>query len=88
MTEVAPMNLNNKESKKVKKAKKQKKQIVYRTKEERQGEVKEILNQLSKFDLNIKYEPIKKLYTLFKEYINGLIPNLSLPRRKCFSFLS
>ena len=64
MTEVAPMNLNNKESKKVKKAKKQKKQIVYRTKEERQGEVKEILNQLSKFDLNIKYEPIKKLYTL------------------------
>ena len=44
MTEVAPMN-KNKESKKVKKAKKQKKQIVYRTKEERQGEVKEILNQ-------------------------------------------
>jgi len=70
------MEINNKsknvkkESKNVKKEKKQKKKIVYRTKEERQGEVKEILNQLSKFDLNIKYEPIKKLYKLFKEYIN------------------
>lgn len=53
-----------------KKQKKEKKQIIYRTKEERQLEVKEILNQLSKFDLNIKYEPIKKLYKLFKEYIN------------------
>ena len=53
-----------------KKQKKEKKQIIYRTKEERQLEVKEILNQLSKFDLNIKYEPIKKLYKLFKEYIH------------------
>lgn len=53
-----------------KKQKKEKKQIIYRTKEERQLKVKEILNQLSKFDLNIKYEPIKKLYKLFKEYIN------------------
>ena len=52
------------------KTEKQKKKIVYRTKKERQGEVKVILNQLSKFDLNIKYEPIKKLYKLFKEYIN------------------
>ena len=34
-----------------KKQKKEKKQIIYRTKEERQLEVKEILNQLSKFDL-------------------------------------
>ena len=32
--------------------------------------MKEVLNQLNEFDLNIKYEPIKKLYTLFKEYIN------------------
>lgn len=52
------------------KTEKQKNKIVYRTKKERQGEVKVILNQLSKFDLNIKYEPIKKLYKLFKEYIN------------------
>lgn len=59
-----------KKEKKQKTNKKQKKQIIYRTKEERQEEVKEILNQLSKFDLNLKYEPIKKLYKLFKEYIN------------------
>ena len=55
---------------KKKKEKRVKKEIVYRTREERQNEVKEILKQLSKFDLNIKYEPIKKLYGLFKIYIN------------------
>ena len=52
-----------------KKEKREKKKIVYRTKEQRQEEVKEVLKQLGEFDLNIKYEPIKKLYTLFKEYI-------------------
>ena len=46
-----------------------KKEIVYRTREERQNEVKEILNKLSEFDLNMTYEPIKKLYQKFKEYI-------------------
>jgi hypothetical protein len=55
--------------KKKKKEKKVKKEIVYRTKEERQEEVKEILKQLSSFDLNLKYEPIKKLYGLFQTYI-------------------
>jgi len=53
-----------------KKKKREKKKTIYRTKEQRQEEVKEVLNQLNEFDLNIKYEPIKKLYTLFKEYIN------------------
>tara|TARA_B100001121_G_C18607720_1_gene582747 strand:+ start:367 stop:666 length:300 start_codon:yes stop_codon:yes gene_type:complete len=57
--------VNNKKKKK----KKEKKKIVYRTQEERQKEVKEILKQLSSFDLNIKYEPIKKLYGLFQTYI-------------------
>ena len=52
-----------------KKEKREKKKTVYRTKEQRQEEVKKVLKQLSKFDLNIKYEPIKKLYILFKEYI-------------------
>lgn len=50
--------------------KKEKEKTVYRTKEQRQEEVKEVLKQLNEFDLNIKYEPIKKLYKLFKEYIN------------------
>lgn len=57
-------------TKKKKKDKRVKKEIVYRTKEERQNEVKEILKQLSSFNLNINYEPIKKLYGLFKIYIN------------------
>ena len=57
-------------TKKKKKEKRVKKEIVYRTKEERQNEVKEILKQLSSFNLNINYEPIKKLYGLFKIYIN------------------
>lgn len=52
-----------------KKKKKEKKQIVYRTKEQRQEEVKNILKQLTEFDLGIKYEPIRKLYQIFKTYI-------------------
>ena len=46
-----------------------KKEIQYRTKEQRQEQVKEVLNKLTEFDLNITYEPVKKLYSLFKEYI-------------------
>ena len=59
-----------------------KKEPEYRTKQERQEEVKEILKQLSEFDLNIKYEPVKKLYLKFKEYIsegNSLIVNIPFP---------
>jgi len=69
---------NNKKTKK----KKVKKEIVYRTKEERQEEVKNILKQLSDFDLNIKYEPIKKLYQQFKTYItegNRMLINVPFP---------
>ena len=57
-------------NKKKRKVKKEKKEPEYRTKEERQSEVKHILEQLSEFQLNINYEPVKKLYLLFKEYIN------------------
>ena len=32
--------------------------------------MKEILNKLSEFQLNIKYEPVRKLYELFKKYID------------------
>lgn len=46
-----------------------KKEIQYRTKEQRQEQVKEVLNKLTEFDINITYEPVKKLYSLFKEYI-------------------
>ena len=56
---------NNKKNKK-----KEKKVPQYRTKEKRQEEVKNIMIQLSKYGLNMTYEPIKKLMLLFKEYIN------------------
>lgn len=49
--------------------KKIKKEITYRTKEQRQDEVREILKKLSEFQLNISYEPVRKLYELFKIYI-------------------
>lgn len=73
--------INNKKRKK----KKVKKEIVYRTKEQRQKEVKTILEQLSEFDLDSKYEPIKKLYGLFKIYIaegNRMLVNIPFPEIK------
>ena len=72
---------NNKKCKR----KKVKKEIVYRSKEERQKEVKTILEQLSEFDLDSKYEPNKKLYGLFKTYIaegNRIIVNIPFPEIK------
>ncbi len=69
---------NNKKKKKTK----VKKEIVYRTKKERQEEVKNILKQLSEFDLDIKYDPIKKLYQQFKMYIaegNRILINIPFP---------
>ena len=49
--------VNNKKQKK----KKEKKEPEYRTKEERQKEVKHILEQLSEFQLNIDFELFQKL---------------------------
>ena len=51
------------------KPKREKKQIIYRTKEERQGEIREIIKQLAPLELTPKYDPIKQLYQIFKEYI-------------------
>ena len=70
--------VNNKKNKK----KKIKKKSVYRTKEERQAEVKKILEELNHFDLNMKYEPVKKLYEKLKIYIsegNRTIVNIPFP---------
>ena len=69
---------NNKKNKK----KREKRKPEYRTKEERQNEVKEILRKLTQFDLNMKYEPVKKLYQKFKEYISEgerLVVNIPFP---------
>ena len=69
-------------NKKKRKVKKEKKEPEYRTKEERQSEVKHILEQLSEFRLNPTYDPVKKLYLKFKEYISEgdrLIVNIPFP---------
>tara|TARA_B100001094_G_scaffold327518_1_gene385928 strand:- start:4570 stop:4845 length:276 start_codon:yes stop_codon:yes gene_type:complete len=50
--------------------KKPRREIIYRTKEERQTEIKEVLKQLSHFELTPRYEPVKKLYILIRKYID------------------
>ncbi len=54
---------NNKKNKR----KRVRKEVVYRTEEQRKAEVKEILLQLSKFELTPKYEPVKDLYLKFND---------------------
>ena len=62
------------------KKKREKKEIIYRTKDERRGEVSTILEQLSKFELTPRYEPVKELYQQFKDYIeNGTRLIISIP---------
>lgn len=56
-------------NKKNKKNKKEKKKIEYRTKQERSEEIKNIMEQLNNFNLNMQYEPVKKFFLLAKEYI-------------------
>jgi|TARA_B110000467_G_C18018543_1_gene314388 hypothetical protein len=71
--------MNNKKNRK---NKKERKKQEYRTKEERQSEVKEILKQLNEFKLKPSYEPVKKLYMKFKEYISEgerIIINIPFP---------
>ena len=67
---------------KKKRTKKEKKAPEYRSKEERQSEVKHVLEQLNEYQLNAKYQPVKKLYLNFKEYISKgerLIVNIPFP---------
>lgn len=69
-------------NKKKSKIKREKKQQEYRSLDERKEEVKIIIKQLSEFDLNISYEPVKKLYLLFTEYIQEdkrIIVNIPFP---------
>lgn len=52
------------------KKKKKKKDTQYRTKDQRKEEVKNVMQQLNNYNLNMTYEPIQKLFKLFKEYID------------------
>ena len=69
--------VNNKKNKN-----KKKKPQEYRTQDERKEEVKNVLKQLSDFQLNPTYEPVKKLYLKFKEYISTgdrIVVNIPFP---------
>jgi len=69
-------------NKKKRKPKREKKAPEYRSKEERQEEVKNVLTQLSEFELTPAYEPVKKLYGFFRTYIDTgdrIVVNIPFP---------
>lgn len=54
--------------------------VEYKTKEQRNEDVKNIIKELNKFELTLKYEPVKKLYAHFKDFIeNGNIVKVNIP---------
>jgi len=56
------------------------KNIEYKTKEERKSDVRNIIKELSNFELTVRYEPIKKLYGHFKDFIdNGNHIKVNIP---------
>ena len=56
------------------------KKIQYKTKEQRKEDVRNIIKELNKFELTLRYEPVKKLYTHFKDFIeNGNIVKVNIP---------
>lgn len=63
-----------------KQKRKEKKKVEYKTKEERNEQVINIIKELSKFELNLNYEPVKELYKLFKIYIEeGKAVKVNIP---------
>ncbi len=70
---------NNKKNKK-NKVKKEYKISEYKTKEERQEQVKTIINEISKLELSNQYEPVKELYAYLKKYIDeGVVVKINIP---------
>tara|TARA_B100001758_G_scaffold247434_1_gene265253 strand:+ start:16108 stop:16374 length:267 start_codon:yes stop_codon:yes gene_type:complete len=56
------------------------KKIQYKTKEQRKEDVRNIIKELNKFELTLRYEPVKKLYAHFKDFIeNGNIVKVNIP---------
>lgn len=73
-------NDTNKEKYNKRVKKRTKDRVVFRTIKQRRNEIKNIILELNKFQLNTSYEPIKKLYILFKLYIeNGERIKVNIP---------
>ena len=45
------------------------KKVEYKTKEQRKEDVRNIIKELNNFELTLRYEPVKKLYAHFKDFI-------------------
>ena len=53
---------------------------VYKTKEERQEQVKTIVAEISGLGLSIQYAPVKELYACLRRYIEDDVPvKISIP---------
>ena len=64
------------------KGKRVRKEPEYRSLEERRAEVRVIMERLNEMQFGPTYEPIRKLYSLFQEYIRDgqrLVVNIALP---------
>tara|TARA_B100000925_G_C21928575_1_gene439213 strand:+ start:197 stop:499 length:303 start_codon:yes stop_codon:yes gene_type:complete len=71
---------NNKKRSKKEKVKKEYKLSEYKTKEERQEQVKTIISEITKLGLSVQYEPVKKLYSYLRTYINeGVVVKINIP---------
>ena len=56
------------------------KKVEYKTKEQRKEDDKNIIKELNKFELTLRYEPVKKLYAHFKDFIeNGNVVKVNIP---------
>ena len=56
------------------------KKVEYKSKEQRKEDVKNIIKELNKFELTLRYEPVKKLYAHFKDFIdNGNLVKVNIP---------
>jgi hypothetical protein len=56
------------------------KKVEYKTKEQRKEDVRNIIKELNNFELTLRYEPVKKLYAHFKDFIeNGNIVKVNIP---------
>tara|TARA_Y100000389_G_C17353056_1_gene459530 strand:- start:696 stop:962 length:267 start_codon:yes stop_codon:yes gene_type:complete len=56
------------------------KKVEYKTMEQRKEDVRNIIKELNKFELTLRYEPVKKLYAHFKDFIeHGNIVKVNIP---------
>jgi len=62
--------MNNKKAK-TDKDKSTAKTPVLRSKAERQAEAHKVISKLNDLELNVAYEPVKKLFTLLNDYVDN-----------------